>query len=98
MIVGDGSISVDPAALEALGAQAARVAGSTSGTRGGFAGAASAAAGCEEPAASSFATLQSLIGGALSCLDDCAEALSRAVSNAAAAYVRTDTSQLPGNG
>lgn len=95
MIVGDGSISVDPAVLEALAAGASRVAGATSATRGHFAAATSAAAGCDEPAAGSFAVLQSLISGAMSCLDDCAVALGRAVGNAAGAYVCTDENQIP---
>ena len=95
MIVADGSISVEPAALEALASRAARVAGSTSSARGTFAGAASAAAGCAEPAAGSFSQLQSLLSGALACLDDCAGALSSAITSGADAYISTDATQLP---
>lgn len=97
MLVGDGSISVEPAVLEVLAARAADVARSTSSARGSLAAAASAAAGCEEPAAGSFSQLQSLLSGALSCLNDCSGALSRAISGGAAAYVGTDVSQLPGS-
>jgi uncharacterized protein YukE len=95
MIIGDGGISVDPAALESLASSTSRVAGSMSATRGKLAAAASAAAGCQEPAAGAFDALQSLISGAMSCLDDCAVALSRAVGGAANAYVCTDETQIP---
>jgi uncharacterized protein YukE len=95
MLVGDGSISVEPAALEAMAARASSVAGGTSATRGSFGGAASAAAGCEEPAAGSFSELQSLLSGALSCLEDCSSALGTAVSNGATAYVGTDANVCP---
>jgi hypothetical protein len=90
-----GSISVDPAALDTLAAQTTRVAGSTSATRGQFGAAASAAAGCAEPAAGAFSLLQSLISGALSCLDTCSGSLGQAVSGAASAYVCTDVTQMP---
>jgi hypothetical protein len=95
MLVGDGSISVEPAALEALAASAASVTRSTSSTRGSFGAAASAAAGCEEPVAGSFSQLQSLLSGALGCLTDCCGALGSAISDGADAYVSTDASQMP---
>jgi hypothetical protein len=92
---GGGSISVDPSALDTLAAQISGVTSGTSSTRGQVAGAASAAAGCQDPAAGSFARLQSLLAGALTCLDECSVSISKATSAAAAAYVTTDTTQIP---
>lgn len=92
---GGGSISVESAALDAMAARIAGVAGCTSSARGSLVGAASAAAGCQEPAGGSFSLLASLLAGALSCLDDCSVSLSRATSCAAAAYVSTDATQMP---
>jgi uncharacterized protein YukE len=91
---GGGSISVEPASLDALSARISGVAGSTASARGGLARAASATAGCQEPAAASFMRLQTLLSGAMQCLDDCSLALARAVSQAAAAYVTTDATQM----
>jgi len=95
---GGGSIYVEPASLDALSARISGVAGSTSSARGGLSRATDAAAGCAEPAAGSFARLQTLLGGALQCLDDCSVALARAVSSAAAAYVTTDVTQMSAGG
>jgi hypothetical protein len=92
---GGGSISVDAAALETMAGQIMRVATSTSSTRGSLAGAANAAAGCKDPAAGSFTLLQSLLTGALGCLDNCSTSLSRATSSGSAAYTTTDTTQMP---
>jgi len=98
MLVGDGggsTISVDTAALQTMSGQIMRVSTSTSSTRGSLAGAADAAAGCQEPASGAFSLLQSLLSGALGCLDDCSASLSRATSSASAAYTTTDTTQMP---
>jgi hypothetical protein len=98
MLVGDGggsTISVESAALETMAGQIMRVSTSTSSTRGSLGGAQGAAAGCPEPAAGAFTLLQSLLSGALGCLDECSTSLSRATSSASAAYTTTDTTQLP---
>jgi hypothetical protein len=92
---GGGSISVESAALETMGAKIAGVAGSTSSARGSLSGAASSAAGCQDPAAGSFSLLQALLEGALACLEDSAVSLSRATSSAAIAYTTTDVTQMP---
>jgi hypothetical protein len=92
---GGGSISVDPAVLHTMAGQVMTVASGTGSCRGSMSGAASAAAGCAEPAAGAFGLMQSLISGALSCLDDCAISLSRATSAAATAYETTDATQVP---
>ena len=91
---GGGSISVEPASLDALSARISGVAGSTASAHGGIGRTASAAAGCQEPAASSFMRLQTLLSGAMQCLDGCSLALARAVSQAAAAYAATDATQM----
>lgn len=91
---GGGTISVETAALDALSAQIANVACGTSGTRGGLAGAAGAAVGCQDPAGSSFHRLQSLLTGALACLEGCCGALNRATTSAAVAYETTDAGAL----
>ncbi|MGN6676527.1 MAG: type VII secretion target [Streptosporangiaceae bacterium] len=95
---GGGSISVEPASLDALSARISGVAGSTASARGGLGRAASATAGCQEPAAGSFTRLQTLLSGAMQCLDDCSLALAKAVSQAAAAYVTTDATQMSAGG
>jgi hypothetical protein len=92
---GGGSISVESAALDTMAGQVARVASGTASARGGLAGAAGAADGCAQPAAGSYALLQSLLTGALACLDECAQSLSRATSGASAAYETTDVTQMP---
>lgn len=92
---GGGSISVETAALDTMAGQIARVAGSTGSARGSLAGAAGAADGCAEPAAGSYALLQSLLSGALACLDEAGQSLSRATSGASAAYQTTDVTQMP---
>lgn len=92
---GGGSISVDTSVLDTLASQVSGVTSSTSSTRGKVAGAASSAAGCQDPAAGSFARLQSLLAGALACLDECSISISKATSAASAAYVTTDTTQMP---
>lgn len=91
---GGGSISVEPASLDALSARIASVARGTSSARGGLARAAGAAAGCTEPADSSYVRLQTLLSGAMECLDLCSQALAKAVSQAASAYVTTDVTQM----
>jgi hypothetical protein len=92
---GGGSTPMESAALDTMAAQILGVASGTSSARGSLAGAASAADGCSEPAAGSFSLLQSLLAGALACLDDCSVSLSRATSSAAVAYSTTDATQLP---
>jgi hypothetical protein len=92
---GGGSISVESAALDTMAGQIASVAGGTGSTRGSVAGAAGAADGCENPAARSYALLQSLLAGALACLDEAAQSLSRATSGASVAYQTTDVTQMP---
>jgi len=91
---GGGSISVEPATLDAMASQIAGVSGSVSSTRGSLAGAASAAAGCQEPAAGAFARLQELVTGGFSFLADYSDALGRDTSGAAQAYVDTDNGQM----
>jgi hypothetical protein len=95
---GGGSISVEPASLDALSARISGVAGSTASARGGLGRAASAAAACQEPAAGSFTRLQTLLSGAMQRLDDCSLALAKAVSQAATAYVTTDATQMSAGG
>lgn len=87
---GGGTISVEAAALDALSGRIAAVTSGTSSARGGMAGAAGAAAGCQSPAAGSFERLQSLLTGALACLEGCGTALNRATTSAAVAYETTD--------
>ncbi|MGN6791645.1 MAG: hypothetical protein ACTHJW_04565 [Streptosporangiaceae bacterium] len=89
---------MEPASLDALSARISGVAGSTASARGGLVRAANATAGCQEPAAGAFMRLQTLLGGAMQCLDDCSLALARAVSQAAAAYVTTDVTQMSAGG
>ena len=91
---GGGTISVEPATLDAMASQIAGVAGSASATRGNLGAAASAVAGCQEPAAGAFARLQELVGGGLSFLADYSDALRRDTSGAAQAYVGTDNAQF----
>ena len=92
---GGGAISVDTAAVDGMAAQISGVASSTSSVRGNLAGANGAAAGCQDPASGAFALLQSLITGALGCLDDCASTLSSATSSGSLAYTGTDAAQIP---
>src|SRR6202161_1347491 len=92
---GGGAISVDPAAIDAMATHVSGVAGSTSAGRGSLGGAADAAAGCQDPAAGAFSLLQSMLTGALGCLDDCATRLSSATSSGSLAYTGTDTAQMP---
>ncbi|HEY1621449.1 MAG TPA: hypothetical protein VGG25_27745 [Streptosporangiaceae bacterium] len=92
---GGGPISVEPAAVEAMAARISGVASSTSGVRGSLSGAAGAAAGCQDPASGSYHLLQSLLVGALGCLDDCALQLGRATASASGAYAGTDAAQMP---
>ena len=92
---GGGAISVDAAALDTMASQVMSVASSTSSARGSLNGAAGAADGCQDPAAGAYTLLQSLLAGALSCLDDCAVSLSRATTSGASAYVTTDVTQMP---
>lgn len=91
---GGGTISVQTAALDALSAQISNVASGTSSARGGLSGAAGAAAGCQDPAGGSYERLQSLLSGALACLEGCCSALSRATTSAAIAYETTDAGAL----
>lgn len=91
---GGGTISVETAALDALSSQIASVVSGTSSTRGGLDGAAGAAAGCQDPAGSSFQHLQSMLTGALACLESCSTALNRATTSAAIAYETTDAGVL----
>jgi uncharacterized protein YukE len=95
---GGGSILVDPATLDALSARIKGVAGSTSSAHGQLAGAANAAAGCQEPAAFAYSRLQTLLSGAMQALDDCSLALASAVASAATAYVNTDATQMASGG
>jgi uncharacterized protein YukE len=95
---GGGSILVDPATLDALSARIKGVAGSTSSAHGQLAGAANAAAGCQEPAEFAYNRLQTLLSGAMKALDDCSLALAGAVSSAATAYVNTDATQMQTGG
>jgi len=90
-----GLISVQPAILDEMAARFSGVAGSTGSVRGSMSGAASAAEGCASPVAGSFARLQSLFDAALGGLDVSSDALSRATSSAAVAYVTTDGGQFP---
>jgi hypothetical protein len=92
---GGGSISVDSAALETMSARISGVGGSTLSVRGSLTGAAGAADGCQDPAAGAFKLMQSMMTGALSCLDSCSTTLSRATCNASGAYVTTDVTQMP---
>lgn len=95
MLVADGgSISVEPAALDAVSAKVAGIASSTSSVRGRMAGAASAAAGCQDPAASAYARLHAVLTDALACLDDASGLLGQAVASGAGAYVATDNGQF----
>lgn len=91
-----GSILVEPGSLDALSGRIAGVATGTSAARGGFAKAASAAAGCQEPAAYTYTRLQTLLSGSMKVLDLCSTALSKAVKEAAGAYVTTDVTQMAG--
>jgi hypothetical protein len=93
---GGGAISVDTAAIDAMATQISGVAGNTSSVRGSLAGAADAAAGCQDPAAGTFSLLQSMVTGALSCLDDCATRLSSATSSGSIAYSGTDATAVQG--
>jgi uncharacterized protein YukE len=93
---GGGSILVEPAALEALSTKISGVASGTGSARGGLGQAASAAAGCQDPAAYAYTRLQTLLSGAMECLDDASKALASAVSQAANAYAITDTTQMSG--
>jgi uncharacterized protein YukE len=95
---GGSTISVETAALDTMAGQISRIAGDTSSARGGLGHAAGAAAGCQEPAADTFTRLQTLLSGAMQCLDDCSLALARAVSQASAAYVTTDATQMSAGG
>jgi hypothetical protein len=95
LIGGGGVISVDSAEIDAMAAGISQVAGSTSSVRGSLSGAAHAAAGCQDPAAGAFSLLQSMLTGALGCLDDCASRLSSATSSGSLAYTGTDTAQMP---
>lgn len=92
---GGGAITVDPAAIEAMAAALSSVATSTSSVRGNLSGAADAAAGCKDPAAGAFSLLQSLLTGAMGCLDDCATRLSSNTTSGSLAYTSTDASQMP---
>lgn len=91
---GGGSILVEPGSLDALSGRIAGVATGTSAARGGFAKAANAAAGCQEPAAFTFTRLQTLLNGSMEMLDLFSTALSKAVKSAAGAYVTTDVTQM----
>lgn len=93
---GGGAISVDTAAIDAMATQISGVAGSTSSIRGGVGGAAGAASGCQDPAAGAFSLMQSMLVGALGCLDDCATRLSSATSSGSIAYSGTDATAMPG--
>lgn len=96
MLLSDGgSISVEPAALRDMAARVAGIASSTSSARGSLSGASSAAAGCDDPAASAFARLQYMLTQALGALDDCSTMISKAVASGAEAYVATDAAQMP---
>jgi hypothetical protein len=92
---GGGSILVEPSSLDAMSGRIAGVATGTSAARGGLAKAASAAAGCQEPAAFTYTRLQTLLNGSMEMLDLCSTALSKAVKSAAGAYVTTDVTQMP---
>jgi hypothetical protein len=91
---GGGSILVEPGSLDAMSGRIAGVATGTSAARGGFGKAASAAAGCQEPAAFTYTRLQTLLNGSMEMLDLCSTALSKAVKSAAGAYVTTDVTQF----
>jgi uncharacterized protein YukE len=93
---GGGSISVEPAAIQAMAARVSVIAGSTSSVHGSVGSAADAAAGCKDPAAAAFARMQLTVLSALAALDDCSTMLSQAVANGAQAYVTTDDTQMPG--
>lgn len=93
---GGGSILVESGSLDALSGRIAGVASGTSSARGGLSRAGAAAAGCQEPAAFTFTRLQTLLSGSMEVLDLCSTALSRAVSQAASAYVTTDVTQMAG--
>jgi hypothetical protein len=97
MLVSDGGggvISVEPVTLSALAAKVTTAAAGTSSARGSFAGAASAASGCQDPAAGSYARLQSILGDALAALDYSSAGLGRAVVAACESYVGTDNAQM----
>ncbi len=91
---GGGSILVEPGSLDAMSGRIAGVATGTSAARGGLAKAASAAAGCQDPAAFTYTRLQTLLNGSMEMLDLCSTALSKAVKSAAGAYVTTDVTQF----
>jgi uncharacterized protein YukE len=93
---GGGSISVEPAAIQAMAARVSSIAASTSSVHGSVSGATGAAAGCQDPAAGSFARMQSVVLSALAALDDCSTMLGQAVANGVEAYVVTDDTQMPG--
>jgi hypothetical protein len=97
MIVGGGggSISVEPAAVQAMAARVSSIAASTSSVHGSVSGSAGAAAGCQDPAAGGFSRMQSVVVAALAALGDCSTMLGQAVANGVEAYVTTDDNQMP---
>jgi uncharacterized protein YukE len=92
---GGGSISVEPAAVQAMAARVSSIAASTSSVHGSVSAAAGAAAGCQDPAGAAYARMQLTVISALAALGDCSTMLSQAVANGAEAYVTTDDSQMP---
>jgi hypothetical protein len=93
---GGGSISVEPAAVQAMAARISSISASTSSVHGSVSGASGAAAGCQDPAGGAFARMQSVVLAALGALDDCSTMLSQTVANGVDAYVVTDDTQIPG--
>jgi hypothetical protein len=94
---GGGSISVEPAAIEAMAARVSSIAASTSSVHGSVSAAAGAAAGCQDPAAAAFVRMQFTVISALAALGDCSTMLSQAVASGAGAYVVTDNTAMPGS-
>jgi uncharacterized protein YukE len=94
---GGGSISVEPAAVQAMAARVSSIAASTSSVHGSVSAAASSAAGCQDPAAAAYARMQLTVASALAALGDCSTVLSQAVANGVQAYVVTDDSSMPGS-
>jgi uncharacterized protein YukE len=90
-----GSIVVDPAVLDSISGTLGKVATGTQQTLGSVATAASAAAGCEQPAAGEFDQLQAALSKAMVLLQEGSSALAGAVTSASSAYTDTDANVCP---
>jgi hypothetical protein len=90
-----GLIAVDPAVLDSISGILGKVATGTQQTRGSITRAASAAAGCEQPAAGEFDKLQAALTTALGLLQEGSSSLAGAVTSASSAYTDTDVNVCP---